>query len=148
MDASLSNSTPMDPLNVITVYASSIKPSLPYLGPLRSASFLFSLALALQSCSRRNLSFALSRFIGVELHGEESSIAIHRTERFNLARVQIWNAQCTYADRQTDVHTCTSCVSTVLWTYVKSANTRTQKRGNKLCFISTVLWCHVAVSSE
>ena len=33
-----------------------------------------SLAVALSSHSRCNLSFALSRFIGIELHGEESSV--------------------------------------------------------------------------
>ena len=82
MDPSLSNSMPMDPLNarLLTVYVSSIKPSLPYLGPLWSPSFLFSLAPALQSRSRCNLSFTLSKFISIELHGEESSIAIHHTE--------------------------------------------------------------------
>ena len=64
------------------MYASSIKPSLPYISPLSSPSFLFSSALALQSRSRRNLSLALSRFIGVELHSEESSVMIHRTESF------------------------------------------------------------------
>ena len=68
---------------LLTVYASSIKPSLPYLGLLWSPSFLLSLAPVLQSCFRRNLSLALSRFIGVELHGEESSVAVHRTEHFS-----------------------------------------------------------------
>ena len=38
-----------------------------------------SLAIALSSCSRCSLSLALSRFIGVELHGEESSVAFSRS---------------------------------------------------------------------
>ena len=53
------------------MYASSItEPSLPYLGPF---CFLFSLAPALQSRSRHNLSLVLSRLISVELHGEDWS---------------------------------------------------------------------------
>ena len=51
---------------------------LAYLGPGSDLpSFLISLVPALQSC-------ALSRFIGIELHGEESSIAIHRTARVEI----------------------------------------------------------------
>ena len=38
-----------------------------------------SLAVALSTCSRRNLSLAHSRLIGVELHGEESSVAFSRS---------------------------------------------------------------------
>ena len=63
------------------VYASSIKSSLPYPGPLWPPSFLFSLAPVLQSSSslflslQWNLSLALSRFISVELHGEEAFVA-------------------------------------------------------------------------
>ena len=102
-----------------------IKPSLSYLGPLWSPSFLFSLAPALQSRSRRNLSLALSRFIGVDLHGEESSVAIHRTERFSTCA----NLKCTlpsflfvqlkflvYGHTHTDRHTHTSCNAvTLVW---------------------------------
>ena len=39
----------------------------------------YSLAVALSSHSTRNLSLALSRFIGTELHGEESSVAFSRS---------------------------------------------------------------------
>ena len=35
--------------------------------------------VAFSSCPRRNLSLALSKFIGVELHGEESSVAFSRS---------------------------------------------------------------------
>ena len=42
----------------------------------------YSLAVALSSRSRHNLSLALSRFISVELHGEESSAVFSRSIGF------------------------------------------------------------------
>jgi len=68
------------------VRRSSIKPSLPYLSPLWSSSFLFPLALALQSRSRHNLSLALCRFIGIELHSGESSIVFSRSIAQNIKK--------------------------------------------------------------
>ena len=110
------------------MYASSIKPSLPYLGPLSSPSFLFSLAPALQSHSRRNLSLALSRFIDVELHSEESSVAIHHTESFKhvckfemyacIPLFRSFNLKFRYiaTRKQTDRHTHASCIAvTLVW---------------------------------
>ena len=69
-----------------------------------------SLAVALSSRSRRNLSLALSRFISVELHGEESFVAqkfqyvckfemhmyLHSIKIFG-----IWP----HVRKQTDIHT-------------------------------------------
>ena len=79
------------------MYASSIKPSLLSLGPLSSPSFLlFSLVLALQSRSRHNLSLPLSRFMGVELHGEESSIAIYCTELKSFSMCANLKCTCTF----------------------------------------------------
>ena len=42
-------------------------------------SFFFSLAVALSSRFRRNLSVTLCRFIGIELHNEESSVSLSRS---------------------------------------------------------------------
>ena len=86
-----------------------------------------SLAVALSSRFRRNLSVALRRSIGVELHSEESSVSLSRLfcQLFEfwraLARVQIWNVHVngypfvqfkfsvyglTYVDRHTHVLQC------------------------------------------
>ena len=81
---SLSNSMPMDLLNATE--DSSPRMSLSSLACLTSVCSdrllscslwcrRCSLAVALSSRSRCNLSLTLSRFIGVELHGEESSVA-------------------------------------------------------------------------
>ena len=99
------------------MYASSIKPSLHYFGPLWPPSFLISLAPTLQS---RSSPFLFSRcnlsFISVELHGEESFVAqkfqhvckfeMHVYLRFRSFNLNFrYMASCTYADR----HTHASC---------------------------------------
>ena len=83
MDPSLSNSTPMDPLNTTDSSPCTLHlSSLASLTSVRSDRLPFcslwhrccSLAVALSSHSRRNLSLALSRLISVGLHGEESFV--------------------------------------------------------------------------
>ena len=67
------------------VRRSSIKPSLPYLVPLWSLPSRSLFASALQSRSRRNpICLTLCRFIGVELHGEESSVVFSRPIAQNI----------------------------------------------------------------
>ena len=98
------------------MHALSIKPSLPYLGPLSPPSCSpcrrrCSLAVALSSCFRCNLSLTLSRFISVELHGEESFVAqtfqhvckfeMHVYLRFCSFNLNFrYMASRTYVDRQ------------------------------------------------
>ena len=123
MDPSLFNSTPMDPLNVTdSSHCTRCLSGLACLTSVHSDCLpscslwhqCCSLAVALSSCSRRNFSLAFSRFIGIQLHGEESSIT------FSKSCVQIRNVRVpsfpfvqlnghTYANRQIDRHTHASC---------------------------------------
>ena len=121
MDLSLFNSTPMDPLNVtdsshctrcllgLACLTSVHSDCLPSCSLWRQCC---SLAVALSSCSRRNFSLAFSIFIGIQLHGEESSIT------FSKSCVQIRNVRVpsfpfvqlnghTHANRQIDRQTYT-----------------------------------------
>ena len=122
MDLSLFNSTPMDSPNATN--SSPCTRRLSSLVCLTSvcSDRLPSCSLWRRCCSlasRCNLSLALS----IELHGEESSIAIHRTA---LARVQNWNVripsfpfvqfkfQYMATRKQTDIHTHASCNAVML----------------------------------
>ena len=115
---------------LLTVYTLSIKPSFQFTS-VRSDRLPFcslwhrrcSLAVALSYRSRRNLSLALSRFISIELHSEESFV----TQKFQYVckfEMQVYLRFClsnlnfrymtsrTYADR----HTHASCnVVTLVW---------------------------------
>ena len=128
MDPSLSNSTPMDPLNMTdsspcTFHLSSLAccltsvlsdrlPSCSLLVPaLQSSSSPF---LSLQT-PRGNLSVAISRFISVELHGEESFSTCAKLKctctfvsvRSIFIKYSVYGL--TYVCRQTDRQTHMSC---------------------------------------
>ena len=91
MDPSLANSTQMDLLNATKDYSlcthrlSSLAClTSVFSDRLRSCSSPWhrrcspAYPFLLSRVSRRNLSLALSRFIGIELHGEKFSVAFHR----------------------------------------------------------------------
>ena len=81
LDELLTNSTPMDPPNATDSSPGTRRlSSLACLTSVCSDRLPSCLAPALQSRSGHNLSLAL-RFIGVQLHGEESSVTIHCTEQ-------------------------------------------------------------------
>ena len=133
MDPSLSNSMLMGLLNVTedfspcTCRLSSLACLIWSADHLRSCCLwcrCCSLAVALSSHSRHNLSLALSRFIGVELHSEKSSVACVTFSRYGSItqrKALAWlcanlKCTCTFASvcsnflymairTQTDIHT-------------------------------------------
>ena len=125
MDSSLSNFTLMNPLNTMdsspcTLRLSSLASlTLVCSDCLPSCSLCRrrSLAVALSSHSRHNLSLALSRLISVELHGEEPFVAQNIKKFQHVYKFEMhvylcfcsfnlnfrYMASCTY----TDIHTYT-----------------------------------------
>ena len=97
---------------LLTVYALSIKPSFQFTSVrsdrLPSCSLWrrrCSLAVALSYRSRRNLSLALSRFISIELHSEESFV----TQKFQYV--------CKF-EMQVYLHFCLSNLNFRIWPHV------------------------------